>query len=141
MPEVKKPTTLVYALEDKPPPLITLFNGIQHVGLIAINLVYPLLIFRVVDAPVDTVSGLLSVGMLVLGVATFLQALRLGPVGSGYMCPATFTATYFAPSLLAARLGGLPLVFGMTIFAGALESRWRRCCTGCARSFRRRYQA
>jgi xanthine permease XanP len=38
------------------------------------------------------------------------------------MCPATFTATYFAPSLLAARLGGLPLVFGMTIFAGALES-------------------
>jgi xanthine permease XanP len=122
MPEVKKPNTLVYALEDKPPPLITLFNGIQHVGLIAINLVYPLLIFRVVDAPVDTVSGLLSVGMLVLGVATFLQALRLGPVGSGYMCPATFTATYFAPSLLAARLGGLPLVFGMTIFAGALES-------------------
>jgi NCS2 family nucleobase:cation symporter-2 len=122
MSEVKKPSTLVYALEDKPPPLITLFNGIQHVGLIAINLVYPLLIFRVVDAPVDTVSGLLSVGMLVLGVATFLQALRLGPIGSGYMCPATFTATYFAPSLLAARLGGLPLVFGMTIFAGALES-------------------
>ena len=122
MPEVKKPNTLVYALEDKPPPLITLFNGIQHVGLIAINLVYPLLIFRVVEAPVDTVSGLLSVGMLVLGVATFLQAMRLGPVGSGYMCPATFTATYFAPSLLAARLGGLPLVFGMTIFAGALES-------------------
>jgi xanthine permease XanP len=122
MPEVKKPTTLVYALEDKPPPLITLFNGIQQVGLIAINLVYPLLIFRVVDAPVETVSNLLSVGMLVLGIATFLQALRLGPVGSGYMCPATFTATYFAPSLLAARLGGLPLVFGMTIFAGALES-------------------
>jgi NCS2 family nucleobase:cation symporter-2 len=38
------------------------------------------------------------------------------------MCPATFTASYFAPSLLAARLGGLPLVFGMTIFAGLLET-------------------
>jgi NCS2 family nucleobase:cation symporter-2 len=122
MAEVKKPNTLVYGLEDTPPPLIAVFNGIQHVGLIAINLVYPLLVFRVVDAPVETVSSLLSGGMLVLGVATFLQALRLGPVGSGFMCPATFTATYLAPSLLAARLGGLPLVFGMTIFAGAIES-------------------
>jgi NCS2 family nucleobase:cation symporter-2 len=122
MSEVKKPATLVYGLKDSPPPLITVFNGIQHVGLIAVNLVYPLLIFRVVDAPVETVSGLLSVGMLVLGVATFLQALRLGPIGSGFMCPATFTATYFAPSLLAATLGGLPVVFGMTVFPGGIES-------------------
>src|SRR5258708_34525279 len=38
------------------------------------------------------------------------------------MCPATPTATYFAPSLLAVRLGGLPMVFGMTIFAGLLET-------------------
>jgi NCS2 family nucleobase:cation symporter-2 len=38
------------------------------------------------------------------------------------MCPATFTATYLGPSLLAAKIGGLPLVFGMTIFAGALEA-------------------
>jgi xanthine permease XanP len=37
------------------------------------------------------------------------------------MCPATFTATYIAPSLLAAKAGGLPLVFGMTAFAGLVE--------------------
>jgi len=60
--------------------------------------------------------------MLVLAFGTFVQVLRLGPVGSGYMCPSTFTATYFAPSLLAARAGGLPLVFGMTIFAGLFEA-------------------
>jgi NCS2 family nucleobase:cation symporter-2 len=38
------------------------------------------------------------------------------------MCPATFTATYLGPSLIAAKLGGLPLVFGMTLFAGLLEA-------------------
>ena len=38
------------------------------------------------------------------------------------MCPATFTAAYFVPSLLAAKVGGPPLVFGMTIFAGLLET-------------------
>jgi NCS2 family nucleobase:cation symporter-2 len=65
---------------------------------------------------------MLSLGMIVLAAGTMIQVLRLGPVGSGFMLPSTFTATYLAPSLLAARLGGLPLVFGMTIFAGAVEA-------------------
>jgi xanthine permease XanP len=119
---MKKPTNIIYGLNDSPPPLVTILNGAQHVGLIAINLVYPLLIFRMADAPVDLVGNMLAIGMLVLGVGTFLQARRMGPIGSGFMCPATFTATYLAPSLLAAKFGGLPLVFGMTIFAGALEA-------------------
>ena len=63
-----------------------------------------------------------AIGMLVLGGSTFLQVFRLGPMGSGYMCPATFTAAYLGPSLLAVKTGGLPLLFGMTIFAGALEA-------------------
>src|SRR3954465_9309760 len=114
MPVPKKPATLIYGLEESPPLAVTVLNGVQHVALIAVNLVYPLLIFRVVDAPMQLVTGLLAVGMLVLSIATFLQAFRLGPIGSGYMCPATFTATYLGPSLLAAQIGGLPMVFGMT---------------------------
>jgi xanthine permease XanP len=118
----RKPANIVYGVEDTPPLLVTIMNGLQNVGVIAINLVYPLLVFRALNLPVDLVAGLISAGMLVLGAATFLQALRLGPVGSGFMCPSTFSATYFAPSLLAAKTGGLPLVFGMTIFAGVLEA-------------------
>jgi NCS2 family nucleobase:cation symporter-2 len=34
----------------------------------------------------------------------------------------TFSVTYLSPSLLAAKMGGLPLVFGMTMFAGVLEA-------------------
>ena len=118
---MKKPSSLLYGVDDNPPLHVTILNGAQHVGLIAINLVYPLLIFRAVDTPVPVVSQLLAVAMLVLAVGTFLQVARIGPLGSGYMCPATFTASYLAPSLLAAKTGGLPLVFGMTIFAGVLE--------------------
>jgi xanthine permease XanP len=117
----RKPANIVYALEDSPPILVTAMNGLQNVGVIAINLVYPLLVFRSLGLPIDLVANFISVGMLVLGAATFLQALRLGPVGSGFMCPATFSATYFAPSIVAARAGGLALVFGMTMFAGILE--------------------
>jgi NCS2 family nucleobase:cation symporter-2 len=118
---VKKPAHITYGVADSPPILVTVFNGVQLVGLISINLVYPLLVFRVADTPVELVANLMAIGMLVLGVATFMQAMRLGPVGSGFMCPATFTASYFPPSLLAAKLGGLPMVFGMTLFAGVLE--------------------
>jgi NCS2 family nucleobase:cation symporter-2 len=109
-------------LDESPPLPVTALNGLQHVGVIAINLVYPLLVFRAVGVPIDLIASLLSTGMIVLALATVLQATRLGPVGSGFMCPATFTATYLGPSLLAAKVGGLPLVFGMTIFAGLLES-------------------
>ncbi len=118
---MKKPATMIYTLDDVPPWHVVVLNGIQHVGVIAINLVYPLLLLRLIDAPLPQITNALAIGMLVLGVATFLQAMRLGPVGSGYMLPATFTASYFPPSLLAAKLGGLPLVFGMTIFGGLLE--------------------
>ena len=118
---MRRPANIVYGLDDSPPLHVTVFNGVQYVGLIAINLVYALLVFRLAGTPAQLVGSLLAIGMLVLGVGTFLQVLRLGPVGSGYMCPATFTATYLGPSLLAVQVGGLPLLFGMTVFAGLLE--------------------
>jgi xanthine permease XanP len=122
MAEAKKPAGLIYGLDDTPPPTIIALNGVQHVGLVAINLVYPVLIFHAAGVGADTIANFLALGMFVLGVATFLQVGRFGPVGSGFMCPATFTATYFVPSLLAAKIGGPPLVFGMTVFAGVLET-------------------
>jgi xanthine permease XanP len=42
-------------------------------------------------------------------------------VGSGFLCPANHTAVYLAPSLAAVKVGGLPLMFGMTVFAGVIE--------------------
>ncbi len=119
---MRKPPNLIYGLDDTPPLAVTVVNGIQHVALIAVYLIYPLVVFRSVDTPAPLIANLLAVAMLVLGLGSFLQALRIGPVGSGYMCPVVFTAVYLAPSLAAARIGGLPLVFGMTAFAGALEA-------------------
>jgi NCS2 family nucleobase:cation symporter-2 len=118
----RKPANIVYGVDERPPLVVTILNGVQHVGLIAINLVYPLLVFRLVDAPFPVVTNLLAIGMLVLGIGTFLQVARLGPLGSGYMCPSTFTAAFLGPSLLAIKAGGLPLLFGMTMLAGALEA-------------------
>lgn len=118
---MRKPVGLVYGVNDVPPHSVVLLNGIQHVGVITINLVYPVLVFRLAGAPTEAITAMVAVGLLILGLTTFLQVSTIGPVGTGYMCPTTFTATYIAPSLLAAKLGGLPLVFGMTVFAGLIE--------------------
>jgi NCS2 family nucleobase:cation symporter-2 len=122
----RKPPNIVYAVNESPPPLVTALNGVQHVAVIAINLVYPLLIFRLADVPLPMIANLLAIGMLVLGIGTFFLASRFGPFGSGYMCPSTFTAAYLGPSLLALKAGGLPLVFGMTLFAGVLEAAFSK---------------
>lgn len=120
-PTTKKPPSIVYAVDDHPPTAVTVSSAIQQVGLIAVNLVYPVLVFRAANTSLGLATDLLGAGMLVLAFGTLLQVMRVGPVGSGYMCPSTFTATYLAPSLLAARTGALPLVFGMTALAGLLQ--------------------
>jgi NCS2 family nucleobase:cation symporter-2 len=59
--------------------------------------------------------------MIALAVASVVRALPRGQVGSGYLAVPVFSAIYLGPSVLAARAGGLPAVFGMTIFAGAVQ--------------------
>lgn len=119
---VKRPPDLLYGVDEKPPLSVILSNGVQHVGVISINLIYPLVIFKLAGVSVATMTELLSVGLVVLGIGTFIQSARASPAGSGFMCPATFTATYFSASALAVKAGGLPLLFGMTVFAGLLEA-------------------
>jgi NCS2 family nucleobase:cation symporter-2 len=55
-------------------------------------------------------------------VAAVLQSLPRGPVGSRFLCPSCHDAIFLEPSIAALRLGGLPLVFGMTMIAGVIQS-------------------
>ncbi|HXE29039.1 MAG TPA: solute carrier family 23 protein [Stellaceae bacterium] len=119
---MKKPANIVYGAEERPPGLVTLVSGVQHVAVVAIFMVYPLVIGRAAGAPANEISEMLRLCMLGLGFAVLLQALPRGPVGSRRLAPSIFTGIYLAPSILAVKLGGLPLVWGMTIFAGLCEA-------------------
>ena len=118
---MKKPVTIVYGSEERPPLAVTLLTGFQHVGTMSIFLLFPLLVSREGGLTGQEMVDVLSTSMLVQGVVTVIQAFPMGPVGSGYLCPTIFSAAYLGPSLLALRTGGLPLVFGMTVFAGLVE--------------------
>lgn len=120
-PAGKKPAILAYGLEETPPAGVIWISAAQHVGVCAIFTVYPLIIAREAGLPADQTSNLLQLGFFVLAIGTLLQAMPRGPIGSRFLAPSIFTGVYLAPSLLAVKIGGLALMWGMTMFAGLVE--------------------
>jgi len=118
---VKRPLNIVYWLNDAPPLGVTVLSGLQHVGLVSIFLLVPVLAAREAGLAPDKIVDVLALSMLVMAVGPILQQLGRGGVGSGYLCPTIFAAPYLPASVLALKAGGLPLMFGMTIFAGLFE--------------------
>jgi NCS2 family nucleobase:cation symporter-2 len=117
----KRPSHLVYAVDERPPlPTLGLL-GLQQVAVVSVSLALPLVVARAAGSPDHVSASMLSMSMLAIGVASLLQAFRLGPFGAGYLIPGFCTANYLAPSIAAAQVGGLPLVYGMTMVAGAAE--------------------
>lgn len=120
---VRKPANLLYGVNDRPPLPVTFALGVQHVFILFISLIFPALIVNMLGDTIDphTARSFVSLSMIAAGISTILQSLRFKSFGSGYLCPAVCGPSYFAASAAAATLGGLPLLFGMTAFAGAIE--------------------
>ena len=119
---MRKRAGILYGVDERPPSSVVVLSALQHVGLISIFLLFPLLVCREARLSPDTVLDVLSLSMLAMSAGAVLPALARGPVGSGYLCPSIFTVAYLGPSVLALKVGGLPLVFGMSVFAGCIEA-------------------
>ena len=98
----------------------------------ALTLVYPALVLRSVGLPPAEITSTLSWTLFALAAATVLQSQSRGPMGSGLLLPSLSSGLHLAPSLLAIKTGGVPLLAGMTLFAGLSEAvfscllRWLR---------------
>ena len=104
----KRPKDLIYAVDERPPWPTLLLLGLQYAGLMAIYLVMIVIVFKAAGAPHWQTVSAVSLGMVALAISTTLQALRKGPIGSGFLAAPVFSAIYLGPSVLAAKLGGLP---------------------------------
>jgi NCS2 family nucleobase:cation symporter-2 len=116
-----RPDDLIYAVDECPPWPKLLLLGLQQAVLAAVYLVLLVIVARAAGAADKTIQHLVCLGMIAVALSTVLQATWRGPIGSGYLAVPVFSAIYLAPSVLAAQSGGLPAVFGMTVFAGAVE--------------------
>jgi len=117
----RRPEDLIYAVDERPPMPTLLALGFQHAALLAIYLVLIVIVFRAANASHAATISAVSLGMIAIAIASALQALHKGPIGSGFLAPPVFSAIYLGPAVLAAHSGGLPAVFGLTIFAGVVE--------------------
>jgi xanthine permease XanP len=117
----KKPTDIIYGVDDDPPLATTLLLGFQHIFILSIAFIFPVVIVSEIGGTPEDAENLICMAMLATGLGTILQGINKGPIGSGYLCPLVNGPAFVPASLLAGKAGGLALIFGMTAIAGVFE--------------------
>lgn len=118
----KKPTNIIYGVDDDPPLATTLLLGFQHIFILSIAFIFPVVIVSEIGGSPEDAENLICMAMLATGFGTILQGINKGPIGSGYLCPLVNGPAFVPASLLAGKAGGLALIFGMTAAAGIFEA-------------------
>lgn len=119
---VHKPASIIYGVDDRPPPTVLFALSVQHIFLMSSTLVLPVVLISEVGGGFDEVRSVVALTMMACGIGTILQAVRWGPVGGGYLCPNLCGPNFFSALVSAAWLGGIPLMRGMTLVAGLVEA-------------------
>jgi len=128
--DLQDSSDLIYGLNDKPPVIDSIFAALQHLLAIFVGIITPTLIIGGVLGLGSEVPYLISMALIVSGVATFIQVKRIGPVGSGLLS-IQGTSFAFLGSILAAGFmvkgqGGdtkeiLATIYGLCFFGAFIE--------------------
>ncbi len=94
----RKPVDLIYGVNERPPAGVSLLLALQHVLIALMSLAYPVLVTLEAGGTRAQAAGVVSMSLLAMAFVTALQAIRQGPVGSGYLVPYITSAIYLGPS-------------------------------------------
>src|SRR5262249_48696276 len=122
----KKPAGLIYGVDDVPPWSALALLAVQHIFLMSSTLVLPIVLVSEIGGDFGQVEAVVALTMMACGIGTILQAMRWRGIGSGYLCPNLCGPNFFAVSLSAAWLGGLPPWRGVTSWGGVLGMGFAR---------------
>ncbi|HTS10193.1 MAG TPA: solute carrier family 23 protein [Terriglobales bacterium] len=117
----KRPSNLLYDVDETPPLLVSLGVSFQHVFLLSVGWLYVVVIVNSIGGTEAQAQSIIRISMIAGGLATILQSTR-GVLGSGYFCPLTTSLIFLPPSILAVQAGGYPVLFGTVVVAGILVS-------------------
>lgn len=122
---------LIYGLEARPPFVESIFVALQHVFACFVGIITPgLIICGALEVPPADTTFILSMSLVVSGIATFIQAKRFGPVGSGLLSIQGTSFAFLGPIIgagLAVKGSGgtvqdaLGLIFGLCFFGAFIE--------------------
>lgn len=122
-PPVEK-VDLIYRLEDRPGVGQAALAALQHLLAIFVGIITPTLVLSgPLELDGETTSYLISMALIVSGVATFIQVKRIGPVGSGLLSIQGTSFAFIGPVIAAGIAGGkgaagLAMIYGVC-FAGS----------------------
>jgi NCS2 family nucleobase:cation symporter-2 len=120
---IAKPANLTYGLDETPPLITLLLLSFQHMCIMSIGLVFPVLLIRAIGGSIKDAQCFVGLSMIAGGIGTILQTRpKKSSIGAGYLLPEGPDPSFMAVSLQALQMGGLPLLYGMTIIAGIFES-------------------
>jgi len=110
------PNGLVYGLNDHLPPGTALLVSLQQVAAMVVGVITPALLLANIlkFSPADT-AYLTSMALVAASIGTFLQSTRLGPIGSGLLSVTGTSFAFIQPLMQAGQVGGLALMFGMSL--------------------------
>ncbi len=121
---------LIYQLDDRPPPLESFFAALQHVLASLVGIMTPpLVITGALGLDIADSAYIISMSLFVSGVATFIQAKRMGPVGSGLLSVQGTSFAFLGPIIGAAMAikagagaeAALATIFGVIIAGSFIE--------------------
>lgn len=130
---MRKPDTIMFGTEERPPLRVVLGLATQHALVLSIFLVSPTIVARAAQVPLEQAVNFLSITMIALAGSTLLQVRRWGPVGSGLLVVPTSSSNWVPACVIAAREGGMAAVSGLLLVAAFVEivlSRFLRWLRG-----------
>ncbi|KIH76879.1 nucleobase:cation symporter-2, NCS2 family [Geoalkalibacter ferrihydriticus] len=114
----QKPAGIIYGVNDIPPLRTTLLLAFQHAALALVFIVYPLMVLSEVSGTQAEAEAIVTASILAIAAGTFLQCLGRKGMGSGYLAVHISTPAWLPVAFQAVTMGGMGLLFGMTVVAG-----------------------
>lgn len=122
---------LVYSLNDRPAPFVSFLAALQHLLAIIVPIVTPgLLICLALGVSREETNMILSMSLVISGVATFLQCKKVGPLGAGLLIVQGTSFNFIGPIIgigSAMVAAGTPVnqvmaaIFGVVIAGSFIE--------------------
>jgi len=121
-PALRPGTSLVYGLEDRLPLGSAVLVSLQQVSAMVVGVITPaLLLSNILKFSAADTAYLTSMALIAAALGTFLQTTRIGPIGSGLLSVTGTSFAFIQPLMQAGRLGGLALMFGMSLAAAPVS--------------------
>ena len=122
---------LVYGLEDRPALPVALLAALQHLLAIIVPIVTPgLLICQALGVSARDTNLIVSMSLVISGIATFVQCKRFGPFGAGLLIVQGTSFNFVGPLIAGGALmvkNGTPVepvmaaIFGVVMAGSFVE--------------------